>query len=113
MRNAYFDTRCLISVDVSVLSEMFGRISRGRVILAMYDPDSQYTPLFVNISAEHLRSGGDLLYLVSSRPPNEISQQFSELGLDIAEYEARDNDVLFRRIFRADGSKVIREISVP
>jgi KaiC/GvpD/RAD55 family RecA-like ATPase len=83
------------TVDVPVLSEMFGPISRGRVIVALYDPDSQYNPLFVNISAEHLRSGGDLLYLGSARPPNEIRQQFSELGVDIAEYEARDNAVLF------------------
>jgi KaiC/GvpD/RAD55 family RecA-like ATPase len=82
-------------VDLPVLSEMFGPISRGRVILAMYDADSQYNPLFVNISAEHLRSGGDLLYLVSARPTDEIRQQFIELELDIAEYEARDKAVLF------------------
>ena len=69
--------------------------SPGRVILALCDPDSQYNPLFVNISAAHLRSGGDLLYLASSRPPKEIRQQFNELGLDIAEYEAQDNVVLF------------------
>jgi KaiC/GvpD/RAD55 family RecA-like ATPase len=74
---------------------MFGPLSHGRVIVALYDPDSQYNPLFVNISAEHLRSGGDVLYLASSRPPKEIRQQFSELGLDIAEYEARDKAVLF------------------
>ena len=83
------------SVDVPFLSEMFGPISYGRVITALYDPDSQFNPLFVNISAEYLRSGGDLLYLASSRPPNEIRGQFTELGLDIAEYEARDNAVLF------------------
>jgi KaiC/GvpD/RAD55 family RecA-like ATPase len=82
------------SIVVPVISEMIGRIPHGRVILAMYDPESQYNPLFVNISAEHLRSGGDLLYLVSSKPPGEIRQQFSELGLNISEYEARDNAVL-------------------
>jgi len=79
---------------VPVLSEMFGPIPRGRVIAALYDADSQFNPLFVNISAEYLRSGGDLLYLASSRPPNEIRMQFSGLGLDIADYEARDNAVL-------------------
>jgi KaiC/GvpD/RAD55 family RecA-like ATPase len=82
------------SVAVPVISEMVGWIPHGRVILAMYDPDSQYNQLFVNISAEHLRSAGDLLYLVSSKPPTEIRQQFSELGLNISEYEARDNAVL-------------------
>ena len=77
-----------------VLSEMFGPIPRGRVIAVLYEADSQFNPLFVNISAEYLRSGGDLLYLASSRPPNEIRMQFSGLGLDIADYEARDNAVL-------------------
>ena len=81
-------------VALPVISEMVGRIPHGRVILAMYDSDCQYNPLFVNISAEHLRSGGDLLYIISSKPPNEIRQQFNELELNISEYEARDNAVL-------------------
>jgi len=91
LRATIFET----GVDVPVLSEMFGPIPRGRVIAAFYEADSQFNPLFVNISAEYLRSGGDLLYLASLRPPNEIRQQFSELELDIAEYEARDDAVLF------------------
>ena len=93
------------NVSMPLLSEMFGPISRGRVIAALVDPDSQYNPLFVNISAEHLRSGGDLLYIASSRPLNEIREQFSELGLDIAEYEARDNAVLFDAYSTAMGIK--------
>ena len=61
----------------------------------MYDPDSQYSSLMINIAAEHLKTGGDLLYLPSSRPTVEIRQQFNDLGVNIAEYEARDNAVLF------------------
>jgi KaiC/GvpD/RAD55 family RecA-like ATPase len=90
LRATNFET----GVDVPFLSEIFGPISRGRVIVAFYDADSQFNPLFVNISAEYLRSGGDLLYLASSRPPNEIRQQFNALGLNLPEYETRDNAVL-------------------
>jgi KaiC/GvpD/RAD55 family RecA-like ATPase len=61
----------------------------------MYDPDSQYGSLLVNIAAGHLESGGDLLYLVSSRPVVEIRKQFQELGVEIEGYEARDHAVLF------------------
>jgi KaiC/GvpD/RAD55 family RecA-like ATPase len=49
----------------------------------------------INIAAEHLKTGGDLLYLASSGPTVEIRQQFNDLGVNIAEYEARDNAVLF------------------
>jgi len=61
----------------------------------MYDPDSQYNALMVNVAAGHLLSGGDLLYLISSKPVAEIRQQFNDLGLNVADYEARDNAVLF------------------
>jgi len=83
------------NLDLAILSEIFGRIPYGRVILALYDPDSQFNPLMVNIAAEQLRTGLDLLYLSSSRPTVEIRQQFNELGVNVAEYEAKDNAVLF------------------
>ena len=83
------------NLDLAVLSEIFGRIPYGRVILALYDPDSQFNSLMVNVAAEHLKTGRDLLYLASSRPTVEIRQQFNDLGVNIAEYEAKDNAVLF------------------
>ena len=82
-------------LSLPILSEVLGRIPYGRVLLAMYDPDSQYGSLMVNVAAGHLKSGGDLLYLVSSRPVAEIRQQFNDLGVKVQEYEAKDNAVLF------------------
>ena len=83
------------SLGLPILSELLGRIPYGRAILAMYDPDSQYNSLMVNVAAGHLRSGGDLLYIVSSKPVAEVRQQFDDLGVNIEEYEAKDNAVLF------------------
>ena len=82
-------------LNLPILSEVFGRIPYGRAILAMCDPESQYSSLMVNIAAGHLKSGGDLLYLVSSKPVAEIRQQFNGLGVRVQEYEAKDNAVLF------------------
>jgi KaiC/GvpD/RAD55 family RecA-like ATPase len=82
-------------LDLPILSEIFGRIPYGRVILALYDPDSQYSSVMINIAAGHLKNGGDLLYLSSSAPTVEIRQQFNDLGVNIAKYEARDSAVLF------------------
>jgi len=82
-------------LDLPILSELFGRVPYGRVILAMYDPDSQYGSLMVNIAADHLKLGGDLLYLVSSKPVGEIRRQFNDLGVGVEEYEAKDKAVLF------------------
>jgi len=83
------------SLNLPVLSDMFGRIPYGRVMLAMYDPDSQYNSLMVNVAADHLKSGGDLLYLVSSKPVPEVRQQFRNIGVNVEEYEEKDNAVLF------------------
>ena len=83
------------TLKLPILSELFGEIPFGRVLLATYDPDSQYGTLMVNIAAEHLKLGGDLLYLVSSRPVVEVRQQFKELGVDVEEYERKDSAVLF------------------
>ena len=82
-------------LDLPILCEIFGPIPYGRVILALYDPDTQYSSLMINIAAGHLKAGGDLLYLSSSAPTVEIRQQFNDLGVNIAEYEARDIAVLF------------------
>jgi len=82
-------------LDLPILSETFGPVPYGRVILALYDPDSQYSSLMVNIAAAHLKSGGDLLFIVSSRPVSEVRKQFNDLGVNVAEYEAKDNAVLF------------------
>jgi archaellum biogenesis ATPase FlaH len=82
-------------LDLPILCEIFGPIPYGRVILVLYDPDTQYSSLMINIAAGHLKTGGDLLYLSSSAPTVEIRQQFNDLGVNIAEYEARDTAVLF------------------
>lgn len=83
------------SLNLPILSDLLGRIPYGRVILATYDPDSQYSSLMVNVAVGHLESGGDLLYLVSSKPVAEIRKQFSSVGLNVEEYEAKDKAVLF------------------
>jgi archaellum biogenesis ATPase FlaH len=83
------------TLKVPILSELFGEIPVGRALLAIYDPDSQYGALMANIAAGHLKLGGDLLYLVSSRPVVELREQFKGLGVDVEEYEAKDRAVLF------------------
>jgi len=82
------------SLGLPILSDIFGQIPYGRVILALYDPDSQYNSLMVNVAAGHLKAGGDLLYLVSSKPVSEVRQQFHDLGVAVEDYEAKDNAVL-------------------
>jgi archaellum biogenesis ATPase FlaH len=74
---------------------MFGEIPFGRTILALYDPDAQYNALLTNISAQFLEAGGDLLYMVSSRPTGDVRDQFRRLGINVSDYEAKDNAVVF------------------
>jgi len=89
------ETVQLRELNLPILSETFGSIPYGRVILATFDPDSQYGLVMTNIAAAHVKAGGDLLYIISLRPVSEIRQQFNDLGVNIEEYEAKDNAVLF------------------
>lgn len=82
-------------VNLPILSDLFGEIPYGRVILTLYDPEGQYSAFLINVSAGHLKSGGDLLYLASARPTNEIRNQFNRLGVRVEDYEAKDKAVIF------------------
>ena len=93
------------SAKVPILSELLGEVPFGRAILVLYDPDSQSTALFVNISAEYLRGGGDVNYFASSEPVAELRQRFERLGLNIREYEAKDSVVLFDAYSAPAGAK--------
>jgi hypothetical protein len=63
------------------------------------------TAFLVNVSAEYLRAGGDLLYFCSCQPVVELRQQFERLGLSITEYEAKDSAVLFDAYSTQMGTK--------
>jgi KaiC/GvpD/RAD55 family RecA-like ATPase len=100
--NNQFETR---RIKVPILSELLGEVPFGRAILVLYDPDSQSTDLFVNISAEYLRAGGDVLHFAASEPVRELRQRFERLGLNIREYEAKDSVVLFDSYSAQAGAK--------
>jgi KaiC/GvpD/RAD55 family RecA-like ATPase len=93
------------SAKVPILSELLGEVPFGRAILVLYDPDSQSTALFVNVSAEYLRAGGDVLHFSTSGPVGELRQCFERLGLNIKEYEAKDSAVLFDSYSAQAGAK--------
>ena len=93
------------TAKVPVLSEILGEVPFGRTILLLYDPDAQTTSLLVNVSAEYLRAGGDLLYFCSCQPVVELRQRFERLGLEITDYEAKDSAVLFEAYSTQAGTK--------
>src|SRR5271157_5635118 len=93
------------SAKVPILSELLGEVPFGRATLVLYDPDSQSTALFVNVSAEYLRAGGDVLYFATSEPVAELRQRFDRLGLSIRDYEGKDSVVLFDSYSAQAGAK--------
>jgi archaellum biogenesis ATPase FlaH len=90
---------------IPILSELLGEVPFGRAILVLYDPDSQSTALFVNVSAEYLKAGGDVNYFASSEPIAELRHRFERLGLNINEYELKDSAVLFDAYSAQVGAK--------
>jgi len=101
-QNTQFHSR---GAMLSILSELLGEVPYGRAILMLYDPDSQSTALFANISAEYLRAGGDVLYFSTSQPVSELRQRFDRLGLSIRDYEGKDSVVLFDTYSAQAGAK--------
>jgi KaiC/GvpD/RAD55 family RecA-like ATPase len=97
------------TAKIPILSELLGEIPFGRAILILYDPDSQSTALFVNVSAEYLRAGGDVLHFAASEPVAELRQRFEQLGLNIKEYETKDSAVLFDAYSAQAGAKTVEK----
>lgn len=69
-------------------------LKAGKLLLFLFDPDSQWPMLSLNIVAQLLRKGTDVLYVVTSRKPSDVRDDFRKCGLDTAPYENDDRLVL-------------------
>lgn len=69
-------------------------LKAGKVLLFLFDPDSQWSMLSLNMVAQLLRRGTDVLYVVTSRNPPAVRDDFRKCGLDTAPYESDERLVL-------------------
>ena len=84
-----------VQVEMPVIGQLLGRpIKAGKVLLFLFDPDSQWPMLVLNMVADLLRKGTDVLYVVTSRRVSDVRDDFRKRGLDTGEYESDERLVL-------------------
>lgn len=69
-------------------------VRAGKVLLFLFDPDSQWPMLVLNMVAELLRKGTDVLYIVTSRRVSDVRYDLRKRGLDTDQYENDERLVL-------------------
>ncbi len=87
------------SVDVQVELPVIGQLLRhpvkaGKVLLFLFDPDSQWPMLVLNMTVGFVQKGIDVLYVVTSRTPSEVRADLRRRGVDPTSYEQEERLVL-------------------
>ncbi len=67
-----------------------GPIPAGSNLLVEFDASSQWYNASLSIAAGWLRTGGSVVYNVSTQPPEKIRAQLNRLGVDALQLEADD-----------------------
>lgn len=84
-----------VEVEMPIIGQLLRRpLKSGKVLLFLFDPDSQWPVLTLNMVADLLRKGTDVLYVVTSRQPSDVRDDFNKGGLDTTPYESDERLVL-------------------
>jgi KaiC/GvpD/RAD55 family RecA-like ATPase len=84
-----------ILVEMPVIGQLLRRpVKAGQVIVFLFDADSQWLMLILNMVVEMLRKGTEVLYISTSRPLSDIRDNFRTRGLDATAFEADERLVL-------------------
>ena len=82
-------------IELPVVEEILHHpIGSGQVLVFMFDADSQWLMLVLNMVAGMLRRGTEVLYIATSKPLPDIRDNFRKLGLDTSSFEADERLVL-------------------
>ncbi len=82
-------------VEMPVIVQLINRpVKAGKVLLFLFDPDSQWPMLVLNMVAELVRKGTEVLYVVTSRRVSDIRDDLRRRGVDTAKYENDERLVL-------------------
>jgi len=84
-----------VQVDLPVVSQLLHHpVKGGQVLVFLFDADSQWWVLILNMVAEMLRKGTEVLYISTSRQLSDIRANFSRYGFDASPFEADERLVL-------------------
>ncbi len=84
-----------VLVEMPVIGQLLRRpVKAGQVIVVLFDADSQWLMLILNMVVEMLRKGTEVLYISTSRPLTDIRENFRTRGLDATAFETDERLVL-------------------
>ena len=84
-----------VLVELPVIGQLLRRpVKGGQVIVVLFDADSQWLMLILNMVVEMLRKGTEVLYISTSRPLTDIRDNFRTRGLDTTAFETDERLVL-------------------
>ena len=84
-----------VQVELPVIGQLLHRpVKAGQVLVFIFDADSQWLMLILNMVAEMLRKGTEVLYISTSRQLSDIRENFRRHGLDTSPFETNDRLVL-------------------
>ena len=82
-------------VELPVVGQLLHRpLKAGQVLVFIFDADSQWLMLVLNMVAGMLRKGTEVLYISTSRQLSEIRDNFRRRGLDTSPFETDERLVL-------------------
>lgn len=89
------ESESTVQVELPIIGQLLGRpLKPGKVILFLFDPDSHWPIVTLNMVTELLRKGTDVLYVVTSRKLADVREDFRRRGLDPSSYENDERLVL-------------------
>jgi KaiC/GvpD/RAD55 family RecA-like ATPase len=78
-----------------VIGQLLRRpLKAGKLLVFLYDSDSQWPMLLLNMVAELVLKGIDVLYVITSRMVSDVRDDFRKRGLDTTQYESEERLVL-------------------
>jgi len=84
-----------VQVELPVIGQLLNRpVKAGQVLVFLFDADSQWLMLILNMVAEMLQKGTEVLYISTSRQLSVVRDNFRRYGLDSSPYETDERLVL-------------------
>lgn len=84
-----------VEVELPVIGQLLHRpVKAGQVLVFLFDADSQWLMLVLNLVAGMLRKGTEILYISTMRQLSDIRGNFLRHGLDTVPFEADERLVL-------------------
>jgi KaiC/GvpD/RAD55 family RecA-like ATPase len=108
------ESESTVQVELPVIGQLLHRpVKAGQVLVCIFDADSQWLMLILNIVAEMLRKGTEVLYISTSKQLSDIRDDFRRHGLDTSPFEADERLVLSDAFTFKTGRQSIEKYHFP